>query len=77
MHRRTNPIVSIHRSNITVDSLRRMNNVTGTEFPVSGDAPLRQEYEILKDRMDSEAKLARKIALSANYGKSPIGGPDC
>lgn len=63
MHRRTNPIVSIHLSNITVDSLRLINTVTGTEFPVSGDAPLRQAWERLETP-------EQKDKLNAACGKS-------
>ena len=59
MKRTTNQIVSTFRNTMKVETLIRVNNVTGTEFPVSGDAPLRQAWEQarfeLKQQLNAEA----------------------
>lgn len=48
MERTTSPLVSIYRSSHTVDTLKRIHNVTGQEFAVCGDAPLRAAWEDLE-----------------------------
>jgi len=55
MIRATNPVISTYRSHQLVETLIRVHNVTGTEFPVSGDAPLRASWETL----DGPAKLLK------------------
>jgi len=68
-------IVSTYRNNYTVETMTRIHNVTGQEFPISGDAPLRMRYRLLKDAMQKEHM---KVLLSATYGKyNTDGTPTC
>lgn len=59
------PIVSQYRNNYTVETLTRIHNVTGQEFPISGDAPLRMKFRLL-------SKEVQKMILSAVYGKKVV-----
>jgi len=38
---------------VTVQRLETINAVTGKEFPVSGDAPLRMQQRLLKAQMNA------------------------
>jgi hypothetical protein len=51
----TSAIISTFRNNYTVFQLERIQRVTGKDFPVSGDAPLR---------------FKNKMTKSGTYGKT-------
>jgi len=48
------PIISQYRNNYTVETLTRIHNVTGQEFPISGDAPLRMKARLHAQRVLDE-----------------------
>jgi len=58
----TTSIVSTFRNNYTVFQLERINRVTGKEFPISGDAPLRFKFKML-------SPLEQKYALNEQYAR--------
>jgi len=45
------------KRHITVARLVEINECTGKEFPVSGDAKLRMEHQLLKARMETARLL--------------------
>jgi hypothetical protein len=55
---------------VPVSRLETIHEVTGKEFPVSGDAPQRMKTRMLKQKMDREAAIAKMI-YSGMYGKVP------
>ena len=59
------PIVSQYRNNYTVETLIRIHNVTGQEFPISGDAPLRMKFRLLPKEM-------MKMMINESYGKPKV-----
>lgn len=49
MPKATSMVASVFRNVYTVETLTRINNVTGNAFAISGDAPLREKYETISD----------------------------
>lgn len=55
-------VASVFRGSTSVDTLTRVHNVTGQEFPVSGNAWLRYRKLQLKLALNAEAaRIGREI----------------